>query len=302
VLQLLSLYLLKVIAQQQEKISEVAAPIFDIRISSVTTRLKFNNLSSKKVLRTIYQIHNTMRSYLILLCSLFDPMANAFQTMAPLKTSSFVDTTTTTNGKSRASRSLSLALDPAQAWESYNTALEANPLIVKSVTASVILGAADIAGQVVQNSQREEDDRTDLDIARTVRFAFFGLVLQAPWNHFYYQVLDGTIPPTADPWTPTTAIKTVIDQFVQAPIFTVLIFGFLGFLEGKNLEAIKEQLDDDYAETMVANWKLWVPATVINLAFVPPLLRVLYLNCVFFFWSIYLSLKLNKDENTSESA
>lgn len=41
--------------------------------------------------------------------------------------------------------------------------------------------------------------------------------------------------------------------------------------------------------------KLWVPATVINIAFVPPILRVLYLNVVFFFWSIFLSLKLNKD-------
>ena len=42
--------------------------------------------------------------------------------------------------------------------------------------------------------------------------------------------------------------------------------------------------------------KLWLPATVINIGFVPPLFRVLYLNVVFFFWSIYLSLVLNKKE------
>jgi len=35
---------------------------------------------------------------------------------------------------------------------------------------------------------------------------------------------------------------------------------------------------------------------VINIGFVPPIFRVLYLNVVFFFWSIYLSLVLNKDE------
>jgi len=81
----------------------------------------------------------------------------------------------------------------------------------------------------------------------------------------------------------------------------VLIFAFLGLLEGKTVDSIKQQLDDDYTDTMVANWKLWVPATVINLAFVPPILRVLYLNCVFFFWSIFLSLKLNKDDSGSES-
>lgn len=49
--------------------------------------------------------------------------------------------------------------------------------------------------------------------------------------------------------------------------------------------------------------KLWVPATAVNLAFVPPILRVLYLNVVFFFWSIFLSLKLNKDASgASEEA
>lgn len=182
-----------------------------------------------------------------------------------------------------------------EAWTAYNDALEASPLLVKSVTAGVILGAADITGQVIEKQQKGDVD-TSLDIARTARFAFFGLVLQAPWNHFYYMVLDGTIPPTEDPFTPTTGIKVVIDQFIQAPIFTVLIFGFLGFLEGKSAQDIKKQLGDDYVDTMLANWKLWVPATAVNLAFVPPILRVLYLNCVFFFWSIFLSLKLNKDD------
>lgn len=139
-----------------------------------------------------------------------------------------------------------------EAWTAYNEALEANPLLVKSVTAGVILGAADLAGQALEAVKSDSDD-SSVDFARTARFAFFGLVLQAPWNHFYYLLLDGAIPPTEEPFTPTTGIKVVIDQFVQAPIFTVLIFAFLGLLEGKTTDAIKQQLDDDYADTMVAN-------------------------------------------------
>lgn len=243
-----------------------------------------------------------MRSYnniTFLLLGLFLPLATSFQALAP---ASFASRTTKTIATTHDTSTSLHALDPMQAWEAYNGALESDPLLVKSVTAGVILGAADLAGQALEDAQKEGDESSELDIARTIRFAFFGFVLQAPWNHFYYQILDGAIPPTADPWTPTTAVKTVIDQFVQAPIFTVLIFGFLGLLEGKTVDSIKQQLEDDYTDTMVANWKLWVPATVINLAFVPPILRVLYLNCVFFFWSIFLSLKLNKDESTSESA
>jgi len=179
------------------------------------------------------------------------------------------------------------------AWTSYNVALEEQPLLTKSITAGVILGAADLAGQAIENSQKGEE--SDLDIGRFARFAFFGFILQAPWNHFYYLLLDGALPPTEDPLTATTGIKVVIDQFVQAPIFTVLIFYFLGILEGKSTDDVKDQLDRDYKDTMLANWKLWVPATAVNIAFCPPMLRVLFLNCVFFFWSIFLSLKLNND-------
>jgi hypothetical protein len=187
-----------------------------------------------------------------------------------------------------------------EAWDAYNAALEANPLIVKSVTAGIILGAADFAGQAIENVQKGGKAESDegIDFARAARFAIFGLVLQAPWNHFYYQFLDGQIPPTEEPFSSTNLVKVFIDQFIQAPVFTVLIFVFLGLLEGKAFDSIKKQLDEDYKETILANWKLWVPATIINIGFVPPILRVLYLNCVFFFWSIYLSLVINKSEET----
>lgn len=139
------------------------------------------------------------------------------------------------------------------AWASYTEALSANPLLVKSITAGVILGAADLTGQTIQSAA--SDEPKELDVARFIRFGFFGFILQAPWNHFYYLALDGALPPTVEPWTQTTAVKTVIDQFVQAPVFTVLIFAFLGFLEGKNLEEIKKQLENDYSDTMIANCK-----------------------------------------------
>lgn len=152
---------------------------------------------------------------------------------------------------------LGLNLGLGEAWSAYNEALQANPLIVKSVTAGVILGAADLAGQAVEKSQKDEQEEEDegVDFARAIRFAIFGLVLQAPWNHFYYSLLDGAIPPTEAPFTSTNIAKVGIDQFIQAPIFTVLIFVFLGLLEGKAFDKIKSQLDNDYKDTIIANCK-----------------------------------------------
>lgn len=193
----------------------------------------------------------------------------------------------------------SLALSPAELWTSYNGALDTAPLLTKSITAGVILGAADFTGQLLEKSLAEREglevSDDNIDLGRVLRFAFFGLVLQAPWNHYYYLALDGALPPTPDPLSATTAGKVVIDQFIQAPVFTVLIFYFLGLLEGKGVDGVNAQLQDKYKDTIIANWKLWVPATCVNIAFVPPPLRVLYLNCVFYFWSIYLSITLNKE-------
>jgi Mpv17 / PMP22 family len=52
----------------------------------------------------------------------------------------------------------------------------------------------------------------------------------------------------------------------QAPIFTVLIFAFLGALEGKSFEDIKQQLKNDYPDTIVANCKLVSTMTRLSLA------------------------------------
>ena len=200
----------------------------------------------------------------LLLCytilSNYASTVNAFTTTSPMVTKSPV--VSRVAQQRQQSTQLSMIEGLQEAWTAYNAALEADPLVVKSVTASVILGAADLAGQSIEKARKADEaggesmgDDTGIDIARTVRFAFFGLVLQAPWNHFYYQFLDGVLPPTEEPFTATTGIKVLIDQFVQAPIFTVLIFAFLGFLEGKNAQSIKQQLDDDYVDTMLANCK-----------------------------------------------
>ncbi|CAM9422787.1 unnamed protein product, partial [Laminaria digitata] len=168
----------------------------------------------------------------------------------------------------------------------------------QSITAGVIFPAADATAQLFDKSKGGEESSasggTSWDFARTLRWLFFGFAVQAPWNHFFYVALDGALPPTPDPLSTTTAIKLVIDQFVQAPIFTIVIFGVLGLLEGKSTADIREQLNQDYKSTMLANWGVFVPAATVNLAFCPPELRVLFLNVVFFAWTIYLSTVVSK--------
>ena len=156
-------------------------------------------------------------------------------------------------------------------------------------------------------------------------------MLQGPWNHAFYLLLDAALPPTPEPFSVTTFEKVGIDQFVQethlrknrpaawsvrrrldsqrpspdrlsnlgpaqAPIFTMIILYFFAVVEGKGVGFATNQVKNDLGGILVKNWSVFLPATVINIGFCPPELRVLFLNCVFFGWVIYLSLFLNESE------
>lgn len=179
-----------------------------------------------------------------------------------------------------------------RAWKVYGKALDRRPVLTKSITACIIVGLGDVAGQYLEGP---EDGATKVvfDAIRLCRFASMGMIVQAPITHYYYEALDKYFPPTETPWTRTTFLKLLIDQTIYAPTFLWMVFVYLGLLEGSSWHEIDEQLDRDYFTTLCANWKLWIPATLINLAYCAPRYRVLYCNLVFFVWSIFLSLVLS---------
>ena len=191
-------------------------------------------------------------------------------------------------------------LDAGAAWSAYNAALvdPSTALLTKSVTAGVIIGAGDAAAQLVEGSKTG----AAFDGVRYLRWAIFGLVLQGPWNHAWYLTLDGLLPPTEDPFSLITLEKVGLDQFFQAPIFTMVILCFFALVEGKGLAFAKTQIQEELGAILIKNWAVFLPATFINLAFLPNEYRVLFLNVVFFGWVIYLSLLLNADEEGASAS
>jgi hypothetical protein len=170
-------------------------------------------------------------------------------------------------------------------------ALETDPLPVKCATAAFVIGAGDATAQLIEGGRAASSK--PLDPARVARWAFFGLVLQAPWNNAWNNFLEKSLPGTASPWTPVTFEKVALDQGLQAPAFTALVFFFFAALEGEGVRGGVAACEKDLGATLLKNWTLFIPATFVNLAFVPLELRVLFINIVFFFWVIFLSLLIN---------
>lgn len=193
--------------------------------------------------------------------------------------------------------------------------VDTHPLITKSLTSGVIVPLGDFAAQSIESYKKrkaavasgtktteEIEALGAIDWKRVLRFCVFGATLQGPWNHYYFQAFDYFVPPPSNPFSMTNLYKVIFDQGIQAPIFTVVIFSYLDFLEGKNIPETIAQIKRDFYTCITTNWWVWVPATAVNYAFIPSDLRVLYVNIVFLGWCVFLSLLVNrKDDPLSES-
>jgi hypothetical protein len=156
-----------------------------------------------------------------------------------------------------------------------------------------ILGGGDLCGQGVEHLRYSQSPHASgVDWFRVSRFAAFGL-FGAPWSHYYFHHLDYYLPPSDKPCTLQTAIKLAIDQGIQAPALLVIMICLLSLMKGEGIQGMKQDLVNSYMTALLANWKLWIPFSLVNMAFVKPAFRVLFVNCVFFIWTIILSLMLN---------
>lgn len=141
----------------------------------------------------------------------------------------------------------------SQSWTDYNTILEKNPVLVKSFTGFIILSLGDLSGQGVEHL-RGSTAYVGVDWFRVSRFGIFGL-FGAPWSHFYFHYLDTYLPPTPEPFTTTTAIKVIIDQFIQAPILLALMISSLSIMKGSGVDGVKRDMGDNFIVTLIANCK-----------------------------------------------
>jgi hypothetical protein len=112
-------------------------------------------------------------------------------------------------------------------WTRYNKLLDTQPLFTKALTSLTGFTLGDILAQnFVEKSG-------DYDIMRTLRLGSFGFLIHGTTGHYFYGFLDSKLPGTA---MTTVASKVAIDQLFWNPIFGLMFFGYLNFVEGKSFE------------------------------------------------------------------
>lgn len=173
-----------------------------------------------------------------------------------------------------------------RSWTAYLGALEAAPVRTKAITAGVLVGLGDTLAQVLTGTALGS-----LDLPRLARFAAFGLVLQGPAGHAWYNLLERVV---RLPGVAGIAGKVAADQLLFAPVFTSIFFGYLVLTEGGQFVDVREAVTSRLPSTLVASWKVWPLAHIINFGVIPLGLRVLYVNAVSTAWIAFLSMTASK--------
>ena len=114
---------------------------------------------------------------------------------------------------------------------------------------------------------KKAEERKPFNFKRTQTFFIMGTFFVAPILHtMYSKILPRLVPEV----TSTGALKKLaIDQLVAAPLIIVLFYPAINFVEGKPFSHAVEDLKSKYYATMVANYKIWPAANLINFMFIP---------------------------------
>ena len=158
------------------------------------------------------------------------------------------------------------------------------PLLTKCFTSGVL----NVFGDVFAQFMFEDAARNGCDWRRAGVFALLGFALVGPCLHFWYSSLSKIVAATGAVGNASAGVSLALDQLVFAPTFLAVFIASLFTVEG-NASAVPAKLRQDWASTVVTNWKIWVPFQFLNFRFVPVNLQVLAANVIALAWNTYMS-------------
>lgn len=169
----------------------------------------------------------------------------------------------------------------------YNATAKASPVLTGVITSGLKTSAADLFAQKVIE-RREEVDWTRHSVYCLFGFAYLGGFQYYLYNVKFVQWCSSIT--AAVGHKGASFAKTFLDQCVHHPLaYFPTFFTLKAMVEGKPLSYAVEKYQTELWDSLKALWSIWVPAQIVNFAFVPKHLRIPYVAGVSFLWTVVLS-------------
>ncbi|EDR15444.1 uncharacterized protein LACBIDRAFT_227871 [Laccaria bicolor S238N-H82] len=188
----------------------------------------------------------------------------------------------------------------------YQHSFDTHPNSTLAITGGCLNALGDFVAQISQKALRKEQHGgyEPYDFLRTLRFFCFGFTISpfmGRWNSF----LESRFPlrslkaNTKRVSFRALSKRVACDQLIvqltnrnssSAPIGLALFLGSMGMMEGRTPYQIKEKCTDLYPKALIANWKAWPLAQLVNFRYMPLPYRVPFSQACGVFWTLYLSI------------
>ncbi|EFN88336.1 PXMP2/4 family protein 3 [Harpegnathos saltator] len=158
----------------------------------------------------------------------------------------------------------------------YLERLYTNPLRTKAITSCILSSLANILSQKLSGAKRINKDNI-------IAFALFGLLIGGPVPHYFYMYINLFVK------NPLGIF--LIERLIYMPCFQALTLYTLALFEGKSHKEACKQTEKLYLPMVISNLRYLTLWQFLNIKYVPPMLRVLVVNCIAFTWVIYFANK-----------
>eukprot|EP00188_Purpureofilum_apyrenoidigerum_P003605 Plantae.Rhodophyta-Purpureofilum_apyrenoidigerum.ctg3830.p1 GENE.Plantae.Rhodophyta-Purpureofilum_apyrenoidigerum.ctg3830~~Plantae.Rhodophyta-Purpureofilum_apyrenoidigerum.ctg3830.p1 ORF type:complete len:296 (+),score=37.94 Plantae.Rhodophyta-Purpureofilum_apyrenoidigerum.ctg3830:56-943(+) len=167
----------------------------------------------------------------------------------------------------------------------YGQAVSKRPLTTKMIVSAVLTFGADVVAQYLE-WRNHGGKYFDLDWRRTMSITTWFTIVGTPILHKWFGVLERFFPGNSK-FNPLRMM--LVDQTTFAVFFNSVLLWGINFLESFKPKEAYKQVTTSLPSILVANWKLWPIAQLINFSFIPVQFRVLWTNVIAFAWTIILS-------------
>jgi hypothetical protein len=140
---------------------------------------------------------------------------------------------------------------------------------------------------IIDTKKDKTTKQAGYNFGRTRTFFIIGTLYVAPILHVLYsRILPALVPELS---TVGAIKKLLVDQLGASPLIMLGFYPAINLVEGRSMSHAIQDLKEKYVATMIANYKIWPPANLINFLFVPIQYQVLWANFVSLLFNAVLS-------------
>ncbi|KJH44162.1 Mpv17 / PMP22 family protein [Dictyocaulus viviparus] len=160
-------------------------------------------------------------------------------------------------------------------------------LVTNTVISCAQIGTADVMQQLFNGDIK----RKGWDYTRTARMAAIGIVI-GPMLHYFYRILDSR---SFKGGRRKVVVKKLCCDAASMPFFSCTFITVGGLLEGSPFSNALREYRQKMWHIFTVDILIWPPAQFVSFWFLPPSIRVVYVNVVSLVYNFLMSYIKNND-------